>query len=270
MKLIQKLCTLCLVFVLSSIMLTGCNSSKALNTTLNKKPTTSTTSATGGYAVTFSSYIDLEYDSNTAITVEDSCIIFKTNTKIKPLLKNSKTVTFSGFFVNGKYFDCDSEIFVTENLTITSFEEDVKPVGFLIYQNAINNSSWNNISNFETCVPSQIVITNTNIKSNDTFLFYIYENPINYFSSNSKMNFCYNNLSNLSFELELYLETTEIYSMIIFKDLNGDLHYKSLGFSDIDFDNTNLITINNLKCNTYNNITNITLEFSNNISTTKK
>lgn len=269
MKLIQKLCTLCLVFVLSSIMLTGCNSSKALNTTLNKKPTTSTTSATGGYAVTFSSYIDLEYDSNTAITVEDSCIIFKTNTKIKPLLKNSKTVTFSGFFVNGKYFDCDSEIFVTENLTITSFEEDVKPVGFLIYQNAINNSSWNNISNFETCVPAQISITNESIKVTDKFLFYIYKSNTHSYSSNSKMNFNHSE-THLSFELELYLETTQIYSMIIFEDLNGDLHYKSLGFSDIDFENTNLITINNLKCNTYNNITNITLEFSNNISTTKK
>lgn len=151
----------------------------------------------------------------------------------------------------------------SQNTTSQSF------VGIVIYQNTPNNANWNNIDNFENYILSEISFSNT-IPTTNKFLFYIFNNSES-FDSNTRFNSTTSS-NTLEFDIELLYETTEVYTCFVYKDSDDNYSITSAGFQNIDFSKTNTLAHTTKDNTTYklSSITNIKVNYSNNLSSTKK
>lgn len=263
MKLIKKLCTLCLIFVFS--MLNFCACSKPENNLCS---------------VSISKELSIELVSGKIVSQENNLIVVEKNTKIKPSLNALKETTTSennleifnhpGICFNDKFFEFNTEFEITNNSSITYIKNYLEPIGTVLVQKTPNNSDWNSISDFKKFLDANLIIGQNNIESLNKFVFFCAitnSNDKNFnISSNTRCNVIKTE-NNLNFEVEIFFETTEIYSMLILKDDFGNFYLKNLKNLNISQNSTNIIEIKYLNETAENSIM---ISFSKNLSSIKK
>ena len=142
------------------------------------------------------------------------------------------------------------------------------PIGIAVYQNIPIAENLDALKNNPETIENLLNITSLSISTTDRFLFYVmFESDYGY---NTK-NIISKNESVITVSLELYLETTEAITFLIYEDIDGHYAYQFIENKSINFNNSvNQITLDNIPTNRLNPINTITINFDDNLSTTKK
>ena len=126
--------------------------------------------------------------------------------------------------------------FITSACKNQQEQDNLTLYGILIYQKVPTNEDY---ESDKSKIKNLITIENSTISTNDLFLLYFnYNNQTN---TNTTYALNENELN-----LEIYYETTEITSCLMYKDKNGNLQYSDFTTKSIDENDTIIHTLTNL------------------------
>ena len=230
MNIFKKLCTLCLVFLLSFAICSCGTTPPPTDDEIN--------SMFDNCSVNTSDDFTIIYDDSDFVSSSDDKIVFKNNSKIK---LSSRLFSFSeassvsytntqiayGFKINNKFYSFDyfnnNYITLTKDTTISIYYENISLFGILIYQNVSGNNNWDNLVSNPNEIKSLVSISNETVTTNETFLTYL---NFSKGGINSNTNHIFNNTDTKNtLSLELFLETTEIISCLIYTDENNNIYF---------------------------------------------
>lgn len=230
MRKIKKLITACIaVFVL--LFSFGCDSK---STQLSE---TDIQKIIGSVNINLSNEYEIVYQDSDFIEETNGTLVLKTSSKIKiiPTINTIGTTnvsfenkTIKGFQVNRNYYETDyfdkHYITLENDITINPDYETFNLFAVIVYQNTNNSEEWLNLLETPTELEKMITINTDNVTTSNTFLIYatFADDKINS-NTNSKTV----NDSKLTVYLELFLETTDVVSALVYKSENETLVFEN-------------------------------------------
>ena len=240
MDLLKKITTFCLL-LFATFSFSACKNSN------NPPNTNDINSMFEYYSVSTSADYTITYDSENFIEENETSITLTKNSKIKLspctlVFSENSTATTTifdiayGYNINGslysfEYFD-NNYYYITKDTTITIYYKSISLFGVLIYQNLPTNNDY--MIDSKPDILKTLVSTDNLLLSTEN-IFMLYYNFTNNPNTNTTFNF-ENSQNKNSLCLEIFAETTNISTCLIFKDNDGSLYFCNFANKSVNSD----------------------------------